>query len=81
MHAASKPKILEEKCVACGKCIQHCPQKAISYNDNHKACIDYAKCIGCGQCVATCHYGAAVANYDQESATVGKKMAEYAFAV
>lgn len=81
MHAASKPKILEEKCVACGKCIQHCPQKAISYNDNRKAQIDYSKCIGCGQCVATCHYGAAVANYDQESATVGKKMAEYTFAV
>lgn len=81
MHAASKPKIREENCVACGKCIQHCPEKAIAYNDRKKAQIDYQKCIGCGQCVASCHYGAATSAYDQESATVGEKMAEYTYAV
>lgn len=81
MHAASKPKIKEESCVACGKCIQHCSQKAIAYNKNKKAQIDYSKCIGCGQCVASCHYSAAVAIYDENSATVGEKMAEYAYAV
>jgi len=81
MHAASKPKINEADCVACGKCIQHCPEKAIAYNDRKKAYIDYQKCIGCGQCVASCHYGAATAAYDQDAATVGEKMAEYTYAV
>ena len=81
MHAASKPKIIEEKCVGCGKCIQHCAQKAISFNKNKKAQIDYQKCVGCGQCVASCHFEAAVALYDEKAATAGAKMAEYAYAV
>lgn len=81
MHAASKPKIREENCIACGKCITHCAQKAISFNAKKKAQIDYSKCVGCGQCVASCHYGAASAIYDQQAAALGAKMAEYAYAV
>ncbi len=81
MHAASKPKIQKENCVSCGKCIQHCAQSAISYDENKKAQIDYDKCVGCGQCVASCHFEAAVALYDENAATVGAKMAEYTYAV
>ena len=81
MHSSSKPKILVKKCIGCGKCIQHCPEKAISYNKNKRAQIDYKICIGCAQCIASCHYGAAVSAYDEDEATVGEKMAEYAFAV
>lgn len=81
MHSASKPKMLQAKCVACGMCIKHCPENAISYNSDHKAQIDYELCIGCGQCVASCHYGAAKAVYDQSVEILEKKMAEYAFAV
>jgi hypothetical protein len=80
MHSASKPKMIPEKCVACGMCIKHCPEKAISYNEDHKAQIDYDLCIGCGQCVASCHYGAAKAVYDQSVEILQKKIAEYAFA-
>jgi len=81
MHATTKPKIKQENCVACGKCISHCSQKAISLNKNRKAQIDYSKCIGCGQCVASCHYGAASGVSDEKSATLGAKIAEYAYAV
>ncbi len=81
MHSSSKPKIREEKCVSCGMCIRKCPQKAIAYNENLNAQIDYSKCIGCGQCVASCHYGAAVAVYDQAAELLNKKISEYAFAV
>ena len=81
MHSASKPKIIAENCVSCGMCIRKCPQKAISYNDDLNAQIDYEKCIGCGQCVASCHYGAARAVYDEAAQILNEKIAEYAFAV
>lgn len=81
MHSASKPKIREEKCVSCGMCIRKCPQKAIAYNDDLVAQIDYEKCIGCGQCVASCHYGAASAIYNQSVEILNKKIAEYVYAV
>ena len=81
MHSASKPEMVEENCVACGICIKNCPEKAITYNKNKKAQIDYEYCIGCGQCVASCHYGAAKAHYDQSAEILNEKIAEYAFAV
>jgi len=81
MHSVSKPKMTEEKCVACGVCIVNCPEQAIAYNKKHKAQIDYQKCIGCGQCVASCHYGAARAVYDESAAILNEKIAEYCFAV
>ena len=81
MHSASKPKIKIEKCVSCGMCIRKCPEKAISYNEDFNAQIDYKKCIGCGQCVASCHYGAAKAVYDEAAQILNEKIAEYTFAV
>jgi len=81
MHAASKPEMVEENCVACGMCIKNCPEKAIAYNKRKKAQIDYDKCIGCGQCVASCHYGSARAHYDQSVEILNEKVAEYAYAV
>lgn len=80
MHSTSKPKMVQENCVACGMCIKNCPELAISYNKKHQAEIDYQKCIGCGQCVASCHYGAAKAIYDESAEIMSEKVAEYAFA-
>ena len=70
-----------ENCVSCGICVKNCPEKAITYNADKKAQIDYDKCIGCGQCVASCHYGAARAVYDQAIDIMSEKVAEYALAV
>jgi len=81
MHSTSKPKMKQENCVACGMCIQNCPEKAITYNAKKQAQIDYEKCIGCGQCVASCHYGAARAVYDEAIDILNEKIAEYTLAV
>ena len=81
MHSASKPKIEEKMCVECGTCIRYCPQKAIAYNQHHKAEINYDLCIGCGQCIASCHYGAAQPRWDSGTVNLCEKIAEYAFAV
>ncbi len=81
MHSASKPKMVEENCVACGICIKNCPQTAIAFNANHRAQINYDLCIGCGQCVAVCHYDAAQVVWDESADLVSFKIAEYAHAV
>lgn len=43
----------QKKCVYCQKCINICPQKAISLN-NDWIQIDLKKCIGCLQCIHNC---------------------------
>lgn len=81
MHAASKPTIKEEECVECGTCIKNCPEHAITYNQQHKAQINYAECIGCGQCLASCHYGAVHGHYDEAAVALNEKIAEYSLAI
>ena len=42
----------DEKCVGCGKCVQVCPQGAISRENPRET--DGALCISCGACIAVC---------------------------
>ena len=46
----------EEKCTACGTCVDTCPVEAI--NIKEKAVIDKENCIDCGTCVDGCPEGA-----------------------
>lgn len=48
----AKPKITGH-CIACGRCADHCPPKAIQIVD-HKAVIDYKACIRCYCCQELC---------------------------
>lgn len=48
----AKP-IINQNCIACGRCAEHCPPKAIHIAD-HKAVIDYKKCIRCYCCQELC---------------------------
>jgi formate hydrogenlyase subunit 6/NADH:ubiquinone oxidoreductase subunit I len=50
-------KIDTENCVACGACIDACPEGAISEKDSVYT-IDGAKCIDCAACESTCPNGA-----------------------
>jgi ferredoxin len=45
-------KIIAAECVACGACVDVCPQDAIIVDDI--AAIDDAKCVDCGACVGEC---------------------------
>jgi ferredoxin len=46
------PTIDEDKCNACGSCIEICPVKALELEDIAK--VDTDTCIGCGLCVTHC---------------------------
>lgn len=51
------PKINDESCIRCGKCIKACPIDAISTvkeNDKAYVKIDEDRCLGCGVCVRSC---------------------------
>jgi len=79
-HSALKPSIKRTACVACGECIQHCPEQAIAL-DRGKARIDPDRCVGCAECVAVCRFGAVEWDWRQESEVVQKAMAEHALGV
>jgi ferredoxin len=51
------PKVFQEKCEACGACINVCAEKALQLVDDviH---FDSARCVKCGACVEVCPTGA-----------------------
>jgi ferredoxin len=60
------PKIIEEKCTGCGKCVSLCPVEAmtlVTTSDPHKpgkkkAKPDDDQCLGCGVCLKGCNVDA-----------------------
>lgn len=42
------------KCTGCGRCVDRCPQGAISISMEGKSVTDREKCIVCGKCVDAC---------------------------
>lgn len=53
-HDLCKPS-LKGKCHGCQTCVNICPEKAISFNNN-KIKIDLGKCFGCSLCEIKCPY-------------------------
>jgi len=57
------PKVIEDNCITCGKCIKNCPIGAIEFveiyeknNTNRKIVkINEEICLGCGICVRSCN--------------------------
>jgi len=43
-----------ERCIACGACLEACPEDALSADAAGKAVPDRNRCTGCGSCVREC---------------------------
>jgi pyruvate formate lyase activating enzyme len=54
------------RCIACGQCVQACPEKAIQRQEDGKISISWPRCTACRACVKVCPCGALE--------LVGKKM-------
>ena len=48
------------KCIGCGKCMEVCPEKAISFMPGFGMITDPEKCKVCGSCVDACYQDARV---------------------
>ena len=46
-------RVHDERCRACGRCLEVCPFQALRIVDEHIA-LDAARCRGCGLCTAVC---------------------------
>lgn len=79
MHSDLQPKVKENKCTACGRCIKWCPVQAISLEKT--AVIDADKCIGCGECTVTCNFGAISINWKTTPEAIQEKIVEYTYGV
>src|SRR4030067_820605 len=45
-------KIYEDRCIACGDCVEACPVEAIAIGDKI-AVVDQETCVECGTCLRT----------------------------
>jgi uncharacterized Fe-S center protein len=79
-HSGLSPKVTRKKCVACGECVKHCAQSAISIKDD-KAGIDPRKCVGCGECILICPNEAIDIQWNADTALFQKKIVEYMYGV
>jgi uncharacterized protein len=79
-HSGLSPKVTRKKCVACGQCVEHCAQQAISIH-GEKAGIDTKKCVGCGECILICANQAIDVQWNADMVLFQKKMVEHAYAV
>lgn len=43
-----------EHCTGCGRCVDQCPQGAISMDAEHRSTVDREACRVCGKCAAKC---------------------------
>ena len=71
-----------EPCVACGQCIAHCPQEAVTFvkkGGREVAFIDKDRCIGCGECLTVCAPKAVSLDWATEVELFAERMVEYAY--
>lgn len=78
MHSDLVPCVNQEKCTACGRCIERCPENAIVRVEDDKAFINEEDCVGCGECVAFCPVQAIPINWKTDLNVIQEKTAEYA---
>ena len=79
-HNAGKPHVAEKLCIGCGQCRKICAHGA-PIIENRKAHIDHDRCVGCGRCIAVCPKNAVQVNWDETTANLNRKIAEYTKAV
>ncbi len=53
-----KFKVIDTKCLKCGRCFPVCPANAIIWQKNQTAKINRKKCIQCKACIKVCPFGA-----------------------
>jgi pyruvate ferredoxin oxidoreductase delta subunit len=53
-RTASRPRFLQQNCIACDVCALHCPEGCISGEEENTYYSDQRYCKGCGICAWIC---------------------------
>ena len=86
MHQHLFPHFDEDKCILCGRCVDSCPEGALSLpSDVPCPVVDQEKCIGCGECISVCALsngaaslqGGVVDDWQRGSGTLAERMSDY----
>ncbi|MFW6162177.1 MAG: DUF362 domain-containing protein [Planctomycetota bacterium] len=86
MHQSLFPRFDPELCVLCGRCVESCPEDALSIPPGAECpVVDKLKCIGCGECVSVCAVtrgavvleGEAIEDWKRGEASLAERMADY----
>ena len=80
MHEEGRPIVYSEQCIGCGTCAKYCAHNGPQMQGNVMQ-IDWTKCMGCGRCIDVCPVKAIHPAYEQSTAVLNYKIAEYTKAV
>jgi NAD-dependent dihydropyrimidine dehydrogenase PreA subunit len=59
-----KIEVDQEKCTACGECVEICPVDVYEMQDEKSVPVNAEECIGCESCVEVCEQGAITVTED-----------------
>jgi len=75
---ASKPVITDVPCSHCGACVEVCPDKVVTLEENMEAPkIDFTKCLDCGKCINVCPTGTLAEALSGYRVLVGGKLGRH----
>lgn len=77
MHSGVAPSVDAKACIGCGACVARCAHGAMTLSDG-RANLDLALCAGCGECIIVCDYAALSMSWNDNTAAVQERFAEYA---
>ncbi|MDD3318335.1 MAG: DUF362 domain-containing protein [Methanosarcina sp.] len=77
-HFRTSPHVVEEKCVACGECVEICPVGASSLV-GEVSMIEPDICISCGQCMEVCPSSAIDIDWENDIPEFLECLTEYAY--
>ena len=82
MHSNGKPRINQEECRGCKRCMRECANNGLVFDEEtKKMSIDQDSCVGCGRCLGACNFDAISFSNNQAIPVLNAKMAEYTKAV
>ncbi len=58
------PEIDQEKCVACGICVDACPQHALELRESQLVFANPQDCTYCATCEDVCPHGAVTCSFE-----------------
>ncbi len=81
-HSNGKPRILEEECRGCKRCLKECANNGLLFDEiTGKMTVNADNCVGCGRCLGACSFDAIKFTNDAAVKELNCRMAEYTKAV